>query len=200
MSGAPPTSGAAMSAPGSNQAMWVFSQDEGWTRSEQMYKTMQAVEIDDIILPPEQYKLITRDTAGFFASRQLYSSIKAPWRRGLLFCGPPGNGKTLLTRLILNELSKFPAAPPPLYVKSLSSFSPQTQLSAIFQRARACAPCVLVLDHIDAILNEDDPRLRAQLLNELDNLEGNEGLLLIATTNRLDKVDEAISKRPVSPS
>lgn len=77
-----------------------------------------------------------------------------------------------------------------LYVKS----APQSyHIRAIFQMARAMTPCLLVLEDIDTIVT---PVTRSYFFNEVDGLENNDGILMIATTNHLDLLDPGLSKRP----
>jgi SpoVK/Ycf46/Vps4 family AAA+-type ATPase len=64
---------------------------------------------------------------------------------------------------------------------------------SIFSHARKCAPCILVLEDLDTMLSSD---VKSVLLNELDGLAPNDGILTIATTNHPEEIDEAILKRP----
>lgn len=63
----------------------------------------------------------------------------------------------------------------------------------IFARARAEAPCLLVLEDLDSLITDMN---RSFFLNEVDGIEGNDGLLLIGTTNHFDRLDPALSSRP----
>jgi len=66
-------------------------------------------------------------------------------------------------------------------------------MRAVFSKARQTAPCVLILEDLDSLINE---RNRSFFLNELDGLEGNDGLLLMGTTNHFDRLDPGLSSRP----
>jgi hypothetical protein len=83
---------------------------------------------------------------------------------------------------------------PTLYVRSLSSFAgPEYSLRVIFQKAREAAPCYLVFEDLDSIVNDS---VRSYFLNEVDGLKSNDGILMVGSTNHLDRLDPGISKRP----
>jgi SpoVK/Ycf46/Vps4 family AAA+-type ATPase len=63
----------------------------------------------------------------------------------------------------------------------------------VFQMARAMTPCLLVLEDVDTIVTKQS---RSYFFNEVDGLENNDGILMIATTNHLDELDPGLSKRP----
>jgi transitional endoplasmic reticulum ATPase len=63
----------------------------------------------------------------------------------------------------------------------------------VFEKARAEAPCVLILEDLDSLINDNN---RSFFLNQLDGLENNDGLLVIGSTNHYDRLDPAITKRP----
>ena len=125
--------------------------------------------------------------------------------------GPPGNGKTVSIKAIMKgALDKGYS---PLYVKSFKSIStPHVSLfpithnqrpigwageeyamSQVFGKARTESPCVLILEDLDSLINNEN---RSFFLNQLDGLENNEGLLVIGTTNHFERLDPAITKRP----
>lgn len=77
-----------------------------------------------------------------------------------------------------------------LYVKAIHF---TFQISAVFQMARQMAPCLLILEDIDTLVTE---QLRSYFFNEVDGLENNDGIMMIATTNHLDRLDGGLAKRP----
>ena len=77
-----------------------------------------------------------------------------------------------------------------LYVKAISYSS---EIGDIFQLARQMAPCLLILEDIDTLVTE---QMRSYFFNEVDGLENNNGIMMIATTNHLDKLDGGLAKRP----
>lgn len=97
-------------------------------------------------------------------------------QRGLIFHGPPGNGKTISIKAMMKDLPH-----PSLYVKSFHTWNgDETGIKMIFNKARAMAPCLLILEDIDSLVNMSN---RSFFLNEVDGLEDNDGILILATTN-----------------
>ena len=85
-------------------------------------------------------------------------------------------------------------AVPTLYVRSLSSYGgPEYALSQIFSKARQEAPCYLVFEDLDSIVSDN---VRSYFLNEVDGLKSNDGILMVGSTNHLDRLDPGIAKRP----
>ena len=123
-------------------------------------------------------------------ARAEYERYGAPWKRGVLLVGPPGNGKTLCLRALI----KFLGAPC-LYLQSLKSQygDEDAHIELVFHRAKEIAPCCLVFEDLDAMIHDKN---RSLFLNQLDGLESASGLLTIATTNHADRLDPAIVERP----
>jgi transitional endoplasmic reticulum ATPase len=66
-------------------------------------------------------------------------------------------------------------------------------MAAVFSKARELSPCVMILEDLDSLINNQN---RSFFLNQLDGLEGNDGLLIIGTTNHFDQLDPGLSTRP----
>lgn len=66
-------------------------------------------------------------------------------------------------------------------------------MAAVFSKARQLSPCVIILEDLDSLINNSN---RSFFLNQLDGLEGNDGLLVIGTTNHFDQLDPGLSTRP----
>lgn len=120
---------------------------------------------------------------------------------GVLLHGPPGTGKTLLAKAAATELeSNFLAVNGPELMSKWVGESGEN-VEAIFERARANAPCVLFFDEIDAFLTERGvgrgasnrvtDRMVSQFLSEMDGVGALENVIVMATTNRLESLDEA---------
>lgn len=106
----------------------------------------------------------------------------------------PGNGKTVSIKALINSLYARPESIPSLYVKTFENFNgEQVSIKLIFQQARKSAPCLLIFEDLDSFLTDE---VRSYFLNEVDGLESNDGILMIGSTNHLDRLDPAISKRP----
>ena len=81
-----------------------------------------------------------------------------------------------------------------LYVRTLSSFAgPEYSISQIFALARRSAPCLLVFEDLDSIVTDN---VRSYFLNAVDGIQKNDGILMIGSTNHLDRLDPGIAKRP----
>ena len=169
----------------------VYVYQEGfWTKDAELYKSIQSSRLDNLILPPGLKEGMRADAATFFAARDRYRQFNVPWKRGLILIGPPGNGKTHMIQALINDLKK-----PCLYLKSLKSRyqNEDRSIREVFDKARESAPCVLVLEDIDALIDDEN---RSFFLNELDGFRKNDGLLVVATTNHPEKLDPAIVDRP----
>jgi hypothetical protein len=137
---------------------------------------------------------IRSDVDHFFSSRDTYANLKVPWKRGIIYWGPPGNGKTISIKATMHTLYERKDPIPTLYVRSLSSFAgPEYSINQIFSLARRTAPCYLVFEDLDTIVSDN---VRSYFLNEVDGIKRNDGILMLGSTNHLDRLDPGISKRP----
>lgn len=102
--------------------------------------------------------------------------------RGLIFHGSPGNGKTTTAKALMKALMERPKPVPTLVVKTLAqrSFGPQMSVRQIFTKARQVAPCLLLFEDVDSLVTD---QVRSYFFNEVDGLEHNDGILMIASTN-----------------
>lgn len=160
------------------------------SKSDKLYAGVNAASFDQLVLEGTLKQQIRDDFTQFLAARATYEEAGVPWRRGALFVGPPGNGKTLCVKALVRELGI-----PCLYVQSFEAQyqQPQKMVEAVFKRARTHAPCVLVLEDIDALLV---PSARSFFLNELDGFASNAGVITLATTNHPERLDPSIVERP----
>uniref|UniRef100_A0A1I7UUH7 AAA domain-containing protein n=1 Tax=Caenorhabditis tropicalis TaxID=1561998 RepID=A0A1I7UUH7_9PELO len=119
--------------------------------------------------------------------------------QGILLCGPPGCGKTLLAKAVANETGmNFISVKGPELLNMYVGES-ERAVRTVFQRARDSQPCVIFFDEIDALCpkrshgeSSGGARLVNQLLTEMDGVEGRQKVFLIGATNRPDIVDAAI--------
>ncbi|ESK96282.1 atp-dependent zn protease [Moniliophthora roreri MCA 2997] len=171
--------------------IWVF--DQGfWQKDGGLWHEVQKADWKDVILKEEFKKALQQDVYGFYKSEQLYKDLSIPWKRGLIMHGPPGNGKTISVKAIMKWCDGKGYAP--LYVKSLKNFfGEEYAMTQIFNKARQLAPCAIILEDLDSLINDQN---RSFFLNQLDGLEGNDGLLVIGTTNHFERLDPGISTRP----
>jgi AAA+ superfamily predicted ATPase len=161
-----------------------------WQRSHELWRETQKASFDELILANSLKEQIREDFERFLASRSAYEDHGLAWRRGALFLGPPGNGKTHCLRALVKELGV-----PSLYVQSIKArYEPEeANLRRVFDRARQLRPCVLVLEDLDALINAEN---RSFFLNQLDGFEKNVGMIVLATTNHPERIDPAIMDRP----
>jgi hypothetical protein len=164
--------------------------DGCFQKSAKLFAAVTAASFDQLILEGTFKQQILDDFTQFLASRSAYEEHGVPWKRGALFIGPPGNGKTLCMKALIRALGI-----PCIYVQSFESPNalPQSSMETVFRRARATAPCLLILEDIDALLVEGT---RSYFLNELDGFAVNSGVITLATTNHPERLDPSIVERP----
>lgn len=162
----------------------------GWNKDEVLFAAIKNATLDTLVLAGSLKQSILHDLTRFFDSRDTYAEYGVPWKRGVLFVGPAGNGKTHAIKALVNALGQTC-----IYVKTFGGGGPQDQMMirAIFERARTTAPCIIVLEDLDSFIT---PANRSYFLNELDGFAGNDGILTLATTNHPERLDPAIVDRP----
>jgi SpoVK/Ycf46/Vps4 family AAA+-type ATPase len=155
-----------------------------------LFTATQAASFDDLVLADDLKDSIRSDFSQFLKAEDRYRRLGLAWKRGALLIGPPGNGKTHCVRALVKELGVSS-----LYVQSLSHqyYTVEQMWQQVFERARGLRPCVLVLEDLDALVNDEN---RSFFLNQLDGFEQNHGLIVLATTNHPDRIDSAIIDRP----
>ncbi|KAF2006589.1 proteasome-activating nucleotidase [Amniculicola lignicola CBS 123094] len=177
-----------------HEEIWVFD-DGQWEKSRDLWKAVSGSSWDDVILDQEMKKNLIEDVQGFFDNQALYAQFAVPWKRGIILHGVPGNGKTVSIKALMSSLYERKDQIPSMYVKTFENKcnGEQYSIRQIFLQARASAPCLLIFEDLDSLVGDD---VRSYFLNEVDGLESNDGILMIGSTNHLDRLDPAISKRP----
>ena len=132
-----------------------------------------------------------------------YKEIGASMPKGILLVGPPGTGKTMLAKAVAGE------ADVPFFSISGSEFVEMfvgmgaSKVRDLFKQAKEKAPCIVFIDEIDAIGKKRDGHIGGndereqtlnQLLTEMDGFEGNNGVMILAATNRPESLDPALTR------
>ena len=130
-----------------------------------------------------------------------YKEIGASMPKGILLVGPPGTGKTMLAKAVAGEANV------PFFSMSGSEFVEMfvgmgaSKVRDLFRQAKEKAPCIVFIDEIDAIGKKRDGQVGGndereqtlnQLLTEMDGFEGNNGVIILAATNRPESLDPAL--------
>lgn len=161
-----------------------------WQKNRDLYDSIKSATLENLVLAGTLKEDIYQDAQRFFESQSMYAEYNVPWKRGLLFIGPPGNGKTHMVKALVNSLGY-----PCLYIKSFKTRqnSDTDNMRLAFNRVREAAPCVVVIEDLDALVDDEN---RSFFLNELDGFALNDGVLMIASTNHPERLDIAILERP----
>lgn len=143
---------------------------------------------DALILAPAFRKELHEQVTSFFALREEYRRMKIPHRRGLLFTGPPGNGKTSALRVIASVL------PEPFFICTVNESTEKDDLNQAFDQSALAAPSILCFEDVDSFFSKEG--LLSHFLNRIDGLAPLDGVLLLATTNHPEELDSALTERP----
>lgn len=170
--------------------------------------TMQCETVRDVsvgfgdVAGNQEAKESIKDIVDFLKNPEKYARMGARMPRGVIFYGPPGTGKTLLAKAVAGE------AGVPYFAFSGSDFVQvyvgvgAARIRDVFKKARRLGRCVIFFDEIDALGKKRDGSAsggndeRSQTLNalltEMSGFNSNEGIIVIAATNRLDILDQAL--------
>ena len=143
------------------------------------------------------------EVVDYLHNPQKYTEIGASMPKGILLVGPPGTGKTMLAKAVAGEANV------PFFSMSGSEFVEMfvgmgaSKVRDLFKQAKEKAPCIVFIDEIDAIGQKRDGRLGGndereqtlnQLLTEMDGFQGNNGVIILAATNRPETLDPALTR------
>ena len=173
----------------------------GKSRAKLLTERHGRVTFDDVA-GVDEAKSDLEEIVDFLRDPQKFQRLGGRIPRGCLLVGPPGTGKTLLARAIAGEANV------PFFTISGSDFVEMfvgvgaSRVRDMFEQAKKNAPCIIFIDEIDAVGrhrgagmgggNDEREQTLNQLLVEMDGFEANEGIILIAATNRPDVLDPAL--------
>ncbi|MEL6979124.1 MAG: ATP-dependent zinc metalloprotease FtsH [Pseudomonadota bacterium] len=173
----------------------------GKSRAKLLTENTQRVTFDDVA-GIDEAKDELQEIVEFLRAPQKYTALGGKIPKGALLVGPPGTGKTLLARAIAGE------AGVPFFSISGSDFVEMfvgvgaSRVRDMFEQAKKNAPCIVFIDEIDAVGrhrgagygggNDEREQTLNQLLVEMDGFESNDGVIMIAATNRPDVLDPAL--------
>ncbi len=173
----------------------------GKSRAKLLTEKQGRVTFDDVA-GIDEAKEELEEIVEFLRNPQKFSRLGGKIPKGALLVGPPGTGKTLLARAIAGE------AGVPFFTISGSDFVEMfvgvgaSRVRDMFEQAKKNAPCIVFIDEIDAVGrsrgagygggNDEREQTLNQLLVEMDGFESNEGIIIVAATNRRDVLDPAL--------
>ena len=166
-------------------------------------KSSNGIKFSDVAGEDEAKENLT-EIVDYLHNPKKYEEIGASMPKGILLVGPPGTGKTLLAKAVAGEANV------PFFSISGSEFVEMfvgmgaSKVRDLFKQAKEKAPCIVFIDEIDAIgkkrdggnLGGNDEREQTlnQLLTEMDGFEGNNGVIILAATNRPESLDPALTR------
>ena len=152
----------------------------------------------------EEIMLECTEVVSYLKNSTIYQNAGAEIPKGVLLEGPPGTGKTLLAKAIASEAdANFISIAASEFVEIFVGMG-ASKIRSLFQTARTNKPCIIFIDEIDAVgrqrggggsitgSNDEREQTLNQLLAEMDGFANNEGILVIAATNRKDVLDQAL--------
>lgn len=156
---------------------------------------LRSVSREEVVLPPKTLELLDRNVIRFVCHRRSLQRAGQATRKGLLFYGPPGNGKTHTIHYLIRALEG--------HTTLLIASEQMASLSEYMTLARLLQPSVVVIEDVDLIARErtdmDNPcqeSLLNKLLNEMDGLKEDAEILFLLTTNRPADLEKALAARP----
>ncbi|WP_255547742.1 ATP-dependent zinc metalloprotease FtsH [Crassaminicella indica] len=190
-------------------AMGIFLSNQSSKQTSREFSKMSSIEAVDQgdikvtfanVAGNDEAKENIMDLVDFLRNPEKYAKYGARIPRGVILYGPPGTGKTLLAKALAGEANV------PFFAVSGSDFVQiyaglgAGRIRSLFKKAREKGKCVIFIDEIDALGkkrdglngNDESDRTLNALLTEMSGFHENEGIIVIAATNRLDTLDEAL--------
>ena len=154
---------------------------------------LDAREVETIYLPTALHDDIYSQVDSFFGNKQLYKDMNIPYKRGFLFTGMPGTGKTMMIRNLIRHVhTKHHIHASYLAINRRTDAD---DLRMLFNCASEKSPALLILEDVESLCHETQ-LTRSEVLAELDGIGQRSGMLLIATANDPSRIDPALVHRP----
>ena len=165
-------------------------------------QSTQGIHFSDVA-GEDEAKESLKEIVDYLHNPDKYTQVGASMPKGILLVGPPGTGKTMLAKAVAGE------AQVPFFSISGSEFVEMfvgmgaSNVRDLFKQAKEKAPCIVFIDEIDAIGKKRDGQMGGndereqtlnQLLTEMDGFEGNNGVMILAATNRPESLDPALTR------
>ncbi len=165
-------------------------------------QSTEGIHFDDVA-GEDEAKDNLKEIVDYLHNTKKYTEAGASMPKGILLVGPPGTGKTMLAKAVAGE------AGVPFFSMSGSEFVEMfvgmgaAKVRDLFSQAKEKAPCIVFIDEIDAIGKKRDGQIGGndereqtlnQLLTEMDGFEGNNGVIILAATNRPESLDPALTR------
>ena len=166
-------------------------------------QSSQGIHFSDVAGEDEAKESLA-EIVDYLHNPQKYTEVGASMPKGVLLVGPPGTGKTMLAKAVAGEANV------PFFSISGSEFVEMfvgmgaSKVRDLFKQANEKAPCIVFIDEIDAIGqkrnsgsmggNDEREQTLNQLLTEMDGFEGNNGVIILAATNRPEALDPALTR------
>ena len=165
-------------------------------------QSTKGIRFDDVA-GEEEAKESLAEIVDYLHNPKKYTEVGASMPKGVLLVGPPGTGKTMLAKAVAGEANV------PFFSISGSEFVEMfvgmgaSKVRDLFSQAKEKAPCIAFIDEIDAIGKKRDGQMGGndereqtlnQLLTEMDGFEGNNGVMILAATNRPESLDPALTR------
>ena len=165
-------------------------------------QSTEGIHFDDVAGEDEAKENLA-EIVDYLHNPKKYTDAGASMPKGLLLVGPPGTGKTMLAKAVAGESGV------PFFSISGSEFVEMfvgmgaSKVRDLFKQAKEKAPCIVFIDEIDAIAKKRDGQVGGndereqtlnQLLTEMDGFEGNNGVIILAATNRPESLDPALTR------
>ena len=165
-------------------------------------QSTKGIRFDDVAGEDEAKESLA-EIVDYLHNPQKYTDVGASMPKGVLLVGPPGTGKTMLAKAVAGEANV------PFFSISGSEFVVRfvgmgaSKVRDLFKQAKEKAPCIVFIDEIDAIGKKRDNQLSSndereqtlnQLLTEMDGFDDNNGVIILAATNRPESLDPALTR------